>query len=108
MAARSVLNIHSVFLKLAAMIVLSILTTVAVRLADRLSLWNAVNQSNATLARLGGDEFTVLQRRVDDISSTEGLAKEILEALSEPVDSAEHSFSVGASIGITTCPADGP
>ncbi len=84
-----------------------ILTAVAGRLADRLSSWNAVNKSSASLARLGGDEFTVLQRHVDDIASTENLASEILATLSEPIESAEHAFAVGASIGITNCPADG-
>lgn len=84
-----------------------ILTAVAGRLADTLGEWNASNGGGASLARLGGDEFTVLQRGVEHVASTEQLASSILQTLKEPVSSGEHSFAVGASIGITTCPADG-
>jgi diguanylate cyclase (GGDEF)-like protein/PAS domain S-box-containing protein len=59
-----------------------------------------------TIARIGGDEFTVILSDLDEISSTEKVATDIIEALSEPFQLQDKSAYISASIGISTYPAD--
>ena len=67
--------------------------------------------SNGTVARLGGDEFAVLtpnafeSRIATDLAIH--LASRIVTVAGEPIDHDETPIAVGASIGISLCPADG-
>ncbi|MFA6312120.1 MAG: EAL domain-containing protein [Sterolibacterium sp.] len=59
-----------------------------------------------TIARLGGDEFTVILGAVDDPSSIERVAQDILQKLSEPFHLGSDLAYISASIGITLYPTD--
>jgi predicted signal transduction protein with EAL and GGDEF domain len=59
------------------------------------------------IARLGGDEFTVVLSDVADIADIEGVARRILDALSEPIALQSHNPVVTPSIGIAIFPQDG-
>ena len=60
-----------------------------------------------TVARLGGDEFIVLLTRIQSAHDSARVATRILASVSEPFFIGKCEFQVGASIGITTFPADG-
>ncbi|MEH6635087.1 MAG: EAL domain-containing protein [Halioglobus sp.] len=69
---------------------------------------DAEDTAGATeIARLGGDEFTVVLSDVDDIADIEGVAKRILNTLSEPIALQSHNPVVTPSIGIAIYPQDG-
>jgi diguanylate cyclase (GGDEF)-like protein/PAS domain S-box-containing protein len=60
-----------------------------------------------TVARLGGDEFVVMlsdMAREDDASA---VARKILDAISQPVSTADRELVVTTSIGIAVYPRDG-
>jgi diguanylate cyclase (GGDEF)-like protein len=60
------------------------------------------------VARLGGDEFAILHADGNhDVERLEGLAREVLEAVSQPVPVDDLRLDVGASIGIARYPEDG-
>ena len=59
------------------------------------------------LARLGGDEFIVLQIGLASLDEAETLARQLIEAMSEPFSLQGHQVSVGISIGIALAPMDG-
>ena len=59
-----------------------------------------------TVARLGGDEFTVILSELDDPTSGERVAQEILRKLSTPFRLGNESAYISVSIGITLYPAD--
>ena len=59
------------------------------------------------VARIGGDEFSVLLADLDDVSRSYIVACKLLDMLSQPVVSQRGTHTVGASIGISTYPADG-
>ncbi|RLA48989.1 MAG: GGDEF domain-containing response regulator [Gammaproteobacteria bacterium] len=59
------------------------------------------------IARLGGDEFTVVLSDVADTAHIEGVARRILDALSEPIALQSHNPVVTPSIGIAIFPQDG-
>ncbi len=59
------------------------------------------------IARLGGDEFTVVLSDVPDIAHVEGVAKRILNSLSQPIPLQSHNPVVTPSIGIALFPQDG-
>jgi EAL domain-containing protein (putative c-di-GMP-specific phosphodiesterase class I) len=59
------------------------------------------------VARLGGDEFVILLEGVGDTSVASELAEKILNNLSKRYDLYGQSVFIGASIGISTYPADG-
>jgi diguanylate cyclase (GGDEF)-like protein/PAS domain S-box-containing protein len=68
--------------------------------------FQGVLRDGETLARLAGDEFVVVAAGVD--ARAAGLIAERLQkALADPIATAGHTFSVGLSIGIALCPADG-
>ncbi len=60
-----------------------------------------------TVARLGGDEFLLICPDVDTVGSAEGLAENVLAALSPPFLVDNQEFLVRASIGLAFFPADG-
>jgi len=62
---------------------------------------------NTEIARLGGDEFTVVLSDVPDIAHIEGVAKRLLDSLSEPIPLQSHNPVVTPSIGIAIYPHDG-
>jgi diguanylate cyclase (GGDEF)-like protein/PAS domain S-box-containing protein len=63
--------------------------------------------SNDAIARLGGDEFVVLVEGAGEIEQVKAVAREILSAVTKPVDLMGHECRVTASIGISMYPADG-
>jgi len=58
-----------------------------------------------TVARFGGDEFVMLLTESGVEGSTR-IARQILDAFSEPFDLEGHKINVGSSIGISVCPQD--
>jgi diguanylate cyclase (GGDEF)-like protein len=74
--------------------------------------FRAITQDADHMARFGGDEFALLQMmdgedRRDQKEAAVGLAKRILESITEPYDLGGRKVSIGVSIGITLAPADG-
>jgi diguanylate cyclase (GGDEF)-like protein/PAS domain S-box-containing protein len=62
------------------------------------------------LARLGGDEFLVVLPGLDPATAADEAARVadgLVAAVAEPVVLGEHLASVGASVGVSTTPADG-
>ncbi|MBA5777156.1 EAL domain-containing protein [Stappia sp. F7233] len=59
------------------------------------------------VARLGGDEFAVLQVGIAGTEDALTLARRIIEELDDPFYINGQEVKIGASIGITTYPADG-
>ena len=72
--------------------------------ADRLR--RCVRRSDF-IARLGGDEFTVILRRVENDEIVSNIARNILEALSEPFVFIQKRMLVSTSIGISIFPDHG-
>lgn len=66
-----------------------------------------LEQINPEIARLGGDEFTVVLSDVPDINHIEGVAKRLLDSLSQPIQLHSHNPVVTPSIGIAVFPQDG-
>jgi diguanylate cyclase (GGDEF)-like protein len=60
-----------------------------------------------TVARVGGDEFTVILTQVAGEAEAQMVAGRILDALAVPVILGERTFTLGVSIGISLCPANG-
>ncbi len=61
-----------------------------------------------TLGRLGGDEFILLATPLTDTQDAAVIARDFIEALSEPFTLAEnHEIFIGGSIGISLFPQDG-
>ena len=69
-------------------------------------LENCVRRSD-TLARVGGDEFTVILTQVAGEAEAQMVAGRILDALAVPFILGERTFTLGVSIGISLCPANG-
>ena len=65
-------------------------------------------RSTDTVARLGGDEFALLLPGVGDIGQAGDIAHSVMQALSQPIELAGTTVSVGASIGIAIYVQDGP
>jgi diguanylate cyclase (GGDEF)-like protein/PAS domain S-box-containing protein len=59
-----------------------------------------------TVARLGGDEFTVILSELEDASSAERVAQNIIEQLAAPFKLLQDLVFVPVSIGITLYPDD--
>ena len=71
------------------------------------ALLSACVRGEDTVARLGGDEFVIVLEGVGDASDASEMAKKILNALSQRYDLNGQDVFIGASIGISTYPADG-
>ncbi|MBB4372700.1 diguanylate cyclase (GGDEF)-like protein/PAS domain S-box-containing protein [Bradyrhizobium sp. cir1] len=59
------------------------------------------------LARLNSDEFAIVQSGLARPEDAVGLAKRLLEAISDPYLLDGHSVVIGASVGIAMAPGDG-
>lgn len=64
-------------------------------------------RASDTVSRLGGDEFVLLLLEVNDEGDVAHLARNILDALIEPVRVGEHELNVSGSIGIAMYPEHG-
>ncbi|HVZ99097.1 MAG TPA: EAL domain-containing protein [Caulobacterales bacterium] len=64
-------------------------------------------RDDSLAARLGGDEFAILLEGVEDREGIAAAAKRILAELSAPILINGLKLTVGASVGIAICPADG-
>lgn len=60
-----------------------------------------------TIARLGGDEFAVLLANVNGLEGAETVARNMLEAITRPVQLKNNELVITCSVGITLCPDDG-
>jgi diguanylate cyclase (GGDEF)-like protein len=65
-----------------------------------------VIEDGNTIARLGGDEFAILHR-VNDIDGAARLARNLIDAISEPTTIEGQEINTGLSIGIAISPDDG-
>lgn len=70
------------------------------------SLRGCLRESD-TVARLGGDEFAVLLPGADAAAAT-GLARRLLDALSQSFVLQDYPVAVAASLGIAVCPDEAP
>jgi diguanylate cyclase (GGDEF)-like protein len=75
-----------------------------VEIANRLR--QTLRKSDA-VARLGGDEFVVILEETADSNDIEGIARNLLSVLSEPLQLSGHECHTTASIGIAVYPTDG-
>ncbi len=57
-----------------------------------------------TVARMGGDEFTVILRNISTPINAEAVAGKIIASLCSPFHLDDHTFHIGASIGISLYP----
>ena len=71
------------------------------------ALLGACVRGEDTVARLGGDEFVIMLEGVRNNDDASDMAKKILNALSQRYDLNGQDVFIGASIGISTYPADG-
>jgi len=60
-----------------------------------------------TVSRFGGDEFIILLQDINTKSDAQGVAENILQTLSEPIDTGEHIFSITSSLGVCLAPQNG-
>jgi len=52
------------------------------------------------VSRLGGDEFALIMTGINDVKVVDGMARKILDAVSEPVQVADRQHHISVSIGI--------
>jgi diguanylate cyclase (GGDEF)-like protein len=64
-------------------------------------------RSSDVVARLGGDEFIVILEETAERSDVDGIARDLLSVLSEPLQLSGHECHTTASIGIAMYPLDG-
>ncbi|MEO8660394.1 MAG: EAL domain-containing protein [Bryobacteraceae bacterium] len=76
-----------------------VLTQVAERLMG-------VVRKEDTVARLGGDEFAIIQTGLADRAGAVSTADKIVNSISEPYRIDGEKVEIGASVGISLCPAD--
>lgn len=67
--------------------------------------WRAVVGAAHLVGRLAGDEFAVILSDVDP-AQAEAIARDVVDALDEPISVVDHQLRVGASVGVATVPAD--
>jgi diguanylate cyclase (GGDEF)-like protein len=89
-----------------------LLREVATRFGNTLRKSDVLSRQGETdeitsIARFGGDEFIVLLSDIEGERDAAMAAGRILGALSEPLVVGDHTFKVGASIGISVYPRDG-
>ncbi|HYO79284.1 MAG TPA: EAL domain-containing protein [Thermoanaerobaculia bacterium] len=76
-------------------------------LADVARRLHTALRASDTISRIGGDEFSVLLPEVTSTDAVAGVARKILDSLSQPFDIEGHELVVSASVGISCYPADG-
>ncbi|HET6909763.1 MAG TPA: bifunctional diguanylate cyclase/phosphodiesterase [Mycobacteriales bacterium] len=76
-----------------------LLITIARRLAS-------VARAGDLIARLGGDEFALFATELESIEAADELARQVIDAVEQPVILDGLRVSVGASVGISSCPGD--
>ena len=59
-----------------------------------------------TVARLGGDEFAIIINAINEPQEVSIVAERILKKLSSPLVIENNKIQIGASMGISCCPAD--
>ena len=64
-------------------------------------------RSSDVVARLGGDEFVVILEETPESHDVEGIARNLLSVLSQPLQLSGHECHTTASIGIAMYPSDG-
>ncbi len=69
------------------------------RVADVLNL---ETRAGDIVARVGGDEFVAVFPELTDVRELEGIARRIIESLSQPIPFEGKTCRVSASIGVTT------
>lgn len=58
------------------------------------------------VSRLGGDEFTVILKDVRSIELAQTISQRIVTAIRQPMTFDNNKLEVGASVGLSFCPAD--
>ncbi|PYQ28994.1 MAG: hypothetical protein DMF56_11965 [Acidobacteria bacterium] len=76
-------------------------------LADIAHRLQGALRASDTISRIGGDEFSILLPEVTNAEAVAGVARKILDSLSNPFSVDGHDLFVTASIGISCFPADG-
>lgn len=76
---------------------------VLVETANRIK---SVVRSEDVVSRLGGDEFTVILKNANSQEEINALCQRIVDAIREPMHFENTEMQVGASIGVSICPAD--
>lgn len=74
--------------------------------AIALRIQNCLRKTD-TVARMGGDEFTIILPGLTGITDATEIARNLIDAITRPVEIKEHSVFVGVSIGIAIFPEDG-
>ncbi|EJI86116.1 MULTISPECIES: GGDEF domain-containing protein [Alishewanella] len=64
-------------------------------------------RSTDICARIGGDEFVVIATQLDQSEQLHKLADKLLTILKQPVELGNKVYQLGASIGVSICPAQG-
>ena len=64
-------------------------------------------QGPNSIARLGGDEFIVMLSEVNRVADAAGVARRLVEALSEPLTVQGTELYVSGSVGVAMYPGDG-
>lgn len=64
-------------------------------------------RSSDTISRIGADEFSILVHEVDTTDAVAGVARKLLDSLTQPFQIGQHDLFVTASIGISFYPTDG-
>jgi len=76
-------------------------------LADVARRLEGALRASDTISRIGGDEFSILLPEVTSAEAVAGVARKILDSLTQPFTVDGHDLFVTASIGISCYPADG-
>jgi diguanylate cyclase (GGDEF)-like protein len=67
----------------------------------------AAARTGDLLVRLGGDEFALLARAVEGRDQAVEIGRRLLAALEDELRVGEHTFKLGASVGVALYPKDG-
>ena len=76
-------------------------------LADVAERLHGALRASDTISRIGGDEFSILLPEISGTDAVAGVARKILDSLTQPFSVDGHDIFVTASIGIACYPADG-
>ncbi len=74
---------------------------ILIAVAERLA--NTIRETDFA-GRIGGDEFLVCLDHLHDFDIVPSKAQQLIDAINEPITFNEHSFTVGASIGVSYFP----